>query len=66
MHSLSQGFQFGALVGAMIGLGLGMIMYATSNFMDFTGQLTDGIWSILYYGLTGMAISWVYKVTTKE
>ena len=49
----------------MIGLGLGMVMYATTNFMDFQGQLSDGIWSILYYGLTGMAISWVYKVTSK-
>ena len=61
MHSLSQGFQFGALIGAMIGLGLGMIMYATTNFMDFSGQFADGIWSIIYYGLAGMAISWVYK-----
>jgi len=66
MHSISQGFQFGALIGAMIGLGLGMIMYATSNFMDFTGQLVDGVWCILYYGITGMVISWIYKATAKE
>lgn len=65
-HSLKEGFQFGSLLGAMIGLGLGIIMYATSNFMDFKGQLVDGIWCIFYYGLAGVAISFVYKKNTKE
>jgi len=60
-HNLKTGFNFGALIGALIGLGLGMVMYATTNFMDFTGQLTDGIWSIFYYGFTGAVISFVYK-----
>jgi len=66
IHNLKDGFVFGATIGAMIGLGLGMIMYATSNFMDFKGQLVDGVWSILYYGFAGIAISLAYKMTTNK
>jgi len=64
-HSVKEGFSFGALIGIMIGLGLGIIMYATNNFMDFTGQLADGIWCVFYYGVTGAVISLVYKQTSK-
>ncbi len=66
VHDLKNGFIFGATIGAMIGLGLGMIMYATLNFMDFKGQLADGVWSILYYDLTGVAISFAYKMTASK
>ncbi len=65
-YNIKNGFEFGALIGALIGIGLGVIMYATVNFMDFTGQIVDGIWSILYYGLAGVAIALTYKATQSE
>lgn len=62
-HSLQEGFKFGALLGVLIGFGIGIIIYATSNFMDSTGQLVDAVWNVIYYGIAGMAIAFVYKQT---
>ena len=65
-HSVSNGFKFGAYVGLLVGFGLGFIMYGTSNLSDLTGHLADGIWSILFYGITGVVIALVLNKTSKK
>lgn len=66
-HSMGQGFQFGAWVGVFVGIGMGLIWYATSNWMDFTGHAVEAIIDIIYYGIAGAVIALVYqKTTTKE
>ncbi len=64
-YSAKSGFQFGAYIGILLGLGLGIIIYATTNFMDFTGQLVDGLWNVVYYGIAGAAIGSVFKKLQK-
>jgi len=66
-HGVADGFTFGALIGVILGLGMGFVWLGTSNFMDVTGHLVEAVTDILYYGIAGMVISLVYKATsTKE
>nr|WP_299387376.1 hypothetical protein [Allomuricauda sp.] len=66
-HSMGHGFQFGAWIGALLGIAVGLIWYATANFMDLTGHLASGILDIIYYGIVGAVIALVYqKTATKE
>lgn len=65
-HSASEGFQFGAWIGAFVGFGMGLIWYATANFMDMTGHLTEAILDVIFYGITGVAIALVYQKTAAK
>ncbi|MDM9631422.1 hypothetical protein [Robiginitalea aurantiaca] len=65
-HGVSEGFTFGALIGMIIGLGMGFVWLGTSNFMDTTGHLVEAITDIVYYGIAGVVISLVYKATAKK
>jgi len=66
IHSAKEGFQFGAMVGAFTGFGIGLIMYGTSNFSDLTGILVEGLIEVVYYGVIGVIIALVYKATSKK
>lgn len=65
-YSAKGGFEFGAWVGIFLGFGLGLMWYATSTFMDLTGTLVEGLWNIVYYGITGAAIGIVFKKFQKQ
>ena len=65
-HSAGQGFQFGAWVGFLIGVGMGLVWLGTSNMMDSTGHAVEAILDIIYYGLVGMVIALVYKATAPK
>ncbi|MFC4221013.1 hypothetical protein [Flagellimonas marina] len=66
-HSAGQGFQFGVWIGIFIGLGMGLLNYATANFMDMTGHIVEAIIDIVFFGIIGAVISLVYqKTATKE
>lgn len=65
-HSLGQGFQFGAWIGALLGIAVGLIWYATANFMDLAGHLVSGIMDIIYYGIVGAVIAFVYQKTAAK
>lgn len=65
-HSLGQGFQFGAWIGAFAGIAIGLIWYATTNFMDLTGHLVSGVLDIIYYGTVGAVIALIYQKTTAK
>ncbi|MEO9512525.1 MAG: hypothetical protein ABJN84_12470 [Flavobacteriaceae bacterium] len=63
-HSIGQGFEFGAAIGAFTGISMGLMWYATSNLTDFTGYIVEAIVEIIYYGIVGIVIALVYKNTT--
>ena len=63
-HNFGQGFEFGAWLGVFTGLGDGLIMYATSNMMSLTGHIADGIWWIVWLGITGGVVSLIYRKTS--
>ena len=65
-HGFAEGFCFGAWIGFIIGVGMGLVWLGTSNFMDPTGHLAEAILDIVFYGLVGVVISLVYKATAKK
>jgi uncharacterized membrane protein (DUF485 family) len=65
-HSVLNGFKFGACIGLIVGFGIGLITYGTANFLDLTAHIADGIWNILFYGLTGIVIALVINRTSKK
>ena len=65
-HGVADGITFGALVGMIIGLGMGFVMLGTSNIMDSTGHLAEAVIDIIYYAIAGMVISLVYKATARK
>ncbi|WP_343488038.1 hypothetical protein [Allomuricauda sp. d1] len=65
-HSASEGFEFGIAVGAFTGIAMGLMWYATSTMMDFTGFIAEAIVEIVYYGIVGAVIALVYKATSKK
>lgn len=65
-HGVSEGFTFGALIGAIIGLGMGFVWLGTANFMDATGHIVEAITDIIYYGIAGVVISLVYRASSKK
>nr|WP_299339871.1 hypothetical protein [Allomuricauda sp.] len=65
-HSIGQGFQFGAWIGAFVGIAMGLIWYATANWMDFTGHIVEAVLDIAYYGIIGAVIAFVYQKTASK
>ena len=64
-HSAKEGFEFGAWIGVFVGIGMGLVWYATSEWMDLTGHLVQAVIDIVYYGVIGLIIAVVYKATSK-
>lgn len=65
-HSAAQGFQFGAWVGFLIGVGMGLVWLGTANWMDTTGHVAEAIIDILYYGIIGAVIALIYNASTSS
>jgi hypothetical protein len=65
-HTALNGFVFGAYLGILLGIGLGLVWYATSNIWDSTAAIVEGIWTIIYFGIAGMLIGLVYKSTAPD
>lgn len=65
-HSPSQGFIFGAWIGAFAGLGMGLLQFGTLALMDLTGYLVQGVLDILFFGLIGAIIAFVYQKTAPK
>ena len=60
-HNPSGGFRFGAIAGLLAGFGLGFVMYGTTHLLDLTGHVVDGLWYMLLFGLSGMAMAAIMK-----
>ncbi|MFD2099789.1 hypothetical protein [Flagellimonas iocasae] len=65
-HSLGQGFEFGALIGAFVGLSMGLLWYATANMMDLTAHVVEAILDIAFYGIIGICVALVYQKMAKK
>lgn len=62
-HSAKQGAELGALFGIFVGFGIWFVHYATTEWMELTGYLINGIFEIVYYTIVGVVIALVYKAT---
>ena len=66
-HSVSEGAQFGLLLGLLAGLGSGMIDYSTSNMLSLSGFFINGLIYVIYYVILGVILSMIFnKFSTKE
>lgn len=65
-HSAKEGAEFGAWIGVFVGLGSGLIWYATSTLMDLTGHLMDFVLYLVFFVVTGIVISLVYNATSSK
>ncbi|WP_240740230.1 hypothetical protein [Flagellimonas allohymeniacidonis] len=65
-HSIGQGFQFGAWIGVFVGISMGLIWYATAEWMDLTGHVVEAVIDIAYYGIIGAVIAFIYQKTAAK
>jgi hypothetical protein len=66
VHSAKEGLEFGALIGAFMGLGMGLLWYGTSNLTDLTGVFAEAVLDIIFMAIGGAIIAVVYKSTSSE
>ena len=60
-HSVTQGAQFGILIGAFIGLGDQLIDNAVSNLLVLSGTLLNAIIYFVFYIIMGIIASLVFN-----
>lgn len=66
-HSSTQGIQFGAWLGLLIGGGSGIIDYATANILGLKGTAVNAVVYIVFFAVMGWLASLIYsKVKTAE
>ncbi|SNT01056.1 Protein of unknown function [Ekhidna lutea] len=54
--TFSGGLKAGAILGLILGLGMNLTMFGTSNMMNLTGALVDPFVSMIMMGITGGVI----------
>jgi hypothetical protein len=60
-YSAMEGMRFGLLVGLLVGFGDGLINYATSNMLDITGALVNGLLYVFLYAIMGLLAGLIYN-----
>ncbi len=60
-YGASNGISFGLWVGILVGLGGGIIGYATGNILDMTGTLTNAGIYIVFYLVMGALAGLIYS-----
>ncbi|MEM7102173.1 MAG: hypothetical protein AAF502_03505 [Bacteroidota bacterium] len=60
------GLKGGAIVGVLMGLGYGMIMYATTNLGSMEAVMADAVISAIMGGLTGAVVGQVLGMVDKS
>ena len=66
IHSARHGVEFGALIGAFVGIGIGLLNYGVMNGLGKKGTLVDAIVAIVFFAIVGLVISVVYKATAPK
>ena len=65
-YGAGSGFMFGFWIAILVGLGGGLISFATSNISDITGTLVNVFIEIVFYGVMGLIVGLVYSKTTSQ
>ncbi len=60
-YTTSDGLKYGFWVGILAGLGNNIIDYATSNMLDMTGALVNGLIYIVFFCIMGFLVGLVYN-----
>ncbi len=50
-HNFMHGLELGAWLGVGFGIGLNLIWYGTSTWLNLTGALIDGVWQVVALGI---------------
>ena len=59
-HSLSQGANFGACIGIILGFGDRLVEYGVANILDLTGTIANGFAYVVFFAVMGIFASLVY------
>lgn len=59
--TLSSGAKSGALIGFLVALAYGFILYGSTTMGDLTYYLVDTVVSAVRYGVAGAAIGWWFS-----
>jgi len=62
--SAGNGLNLGLWTGVLMGLGSGLINFATSNMLDLTGTIINGVIYIVFFAVTGLLVGLVYSKTS--
>jgi uncharacterized integral membrane protein len=57
--TFSGGAKAGAIIGLIMGLGIDLTFYATTNMMNLTATLVDPLVITVMYSITGGVVGWV-------
>lgn len=60
-YGVSNGIQFGALVGLLQGFGSGIIDFATSNMLTIQGALINGAIYFVFFIIMGLLAGLIFK-----
>jgi hypothetical protein len=57
---VADGARFGAVIGLIVGFGVGLILYGTWN-LELAGFLADAVFQLVAWSAAGAAIGWAYS-----
>ena len=60
-HSISQGAEFGIMIGLLLGFGNGIIDFSTMGILDLTGTLINGIVYVVHFAIMSVLASIVFN-----
>ncbi len=60
-YTTSDGVKYGILTGVLVGLGNELINHATTNVLDLTGALVNGLIYIVFYAVMGFLAGLIYN-----
>jgi hypothetical protein len=63
-YSAGNGINFGIWLGVLVGIGGGLIDFATGNILDLTGTIINAVIYIVFFAVMGALVGLVYRKTS--
>lgn len=63
-YGVASGLTYGILIGALLGIGEGMVDFSVMNLLDLTGTLINAVAYIIFYAIMGLLAGLVYSKTS--